>query len=141
MQVIYSPIRQANFLFGGIESFSETTARNHLNASTRVVQFIPITIDARTSRRTGFPEGSEAFYIQRVRSIEDKPVILDVNVFLKSAMPDLTPEIASGSIYRYLEQDVGMKIITSSRMITAERATPADEKFLDLQPARLFCFL
>ena len=34
-----------------------------------------------------------------------------------SCMPDLTAEIAAGSLYRYLEEDLGMVIVTSKRTI------------------------
>lgn len=133
VQILYTPVRQANFRVGGIESFAESARRNNLKTTTKVVQFVTIKIDERTSLRTGFPVGAEAFYIQRVRSIDGRPVILDVNVFLKSEMPELTKKKAAGSIYKYLEDEVGMKIVTSTRMITAERATPVDLKYMDLQ--------
>jgi len=47
-------------------------------------------------------------------------------------MPELTPEIAEQSIYAYLEQEVGLHIVTSKRLITVERATPWDRECLDL---------
>lgn len=132
VQVIYTPVHQAEFSFGGIESFAETAARNHLNVRTEVVQFTKMKTDSRTAEKTGFPEGSDVFYIQRVRRIDGRAVILDINVFLCSQVPGLTRNIAEGSIYRYLEEEVGMKIITSRRSITAERATEIDNKYLDL---------
>ena len=56
--------------------------------------------------------------------MDDKPLILDVNYFLKSAVPGLTKEIAENSIYAYLEQELKMQIVTSKRKITVEKATP-----------------
>ena len=42
----------------------------------------------------------------------------------------LTPEIAANSIYEYIENTLGMQIITSKRRITVEHATSQDEKVL-----------
>ena len=59
-------------------------------------------------------------------------MILDINMFLKSLVPNLTKEIAENSIYEYIENDLGMSIVTSKRKMTVERATQIDEKYLQL---------
>ena len=94
VRVIYQPIDQADFTLGGIESFKESAERNHRKTSTKVIQFTEITADARVSANTGFAPGSELYYIQRVRYLEDKALILDINMFLKSLVPGLTKDIA-----------------------------------------------
>lgn len=132
VRVIYQPVDQASFTIGGIESFKESAARNHKKTHTNVVQFAEITADERISAKTGFPAGSELYYIQRVRYLEDKALILDVNMFLKSVVPGLTKKIAEKSIYEYIENELGMAIITSKRKMTVERATEIDEKYLEL---------
>ena len=72
-------------------------------SATRVLQFTELTADARIEKRTGFPEGTEVLYIQRLRILDGKPLILDHNYFLRELMPELTPQIAEGSVYEYLE--------------------------------------
>lgn len=133
VRVIYQPVDQASFTIGGIESFKESAARNKKQTKTVVVQFAEITADQRVSRRTGFPVGSELYYIQRVRYLDGLALIFDINMFLKSVAPGLTREIAQDSIYEYLENQLGVQIVTSRRKMTVERATPADEKYLELQ--------
>ena len=132
VRVIYQPIDQADFTLGGIESFKESAERNHRKTSTKVIQFTEITADARVSANTGFAPGSELYYIQRVRYLEDKALILDINMFLKSLVPGLTKDIAEKSIYEYIENELGMAIVTSKRKMTVERATEIDEKYLEL---------
>lgn len=132
VRVIYQPVEQATFTIGGIESFRESAARNHKKAETRVIQFTELTADERISSRTGFPAGSELYYIQRVRYMDGMALILDINMFLKSIVTGLTAEIAGSSIYDYLEDTLGIQIITSKRKVTSEHTTPADEKYLDL---------
>lgn len=132
VRIIYQPVDQAAFTIGGIESFKESAIRNHRNRHTEVIQFAEITADERLSARTGFPVGSELYYLQRVRSLDGIALILDINMFLKSLVPGLTKEIAEDSIYDYIENVVGMSIVTSKRKMTVERATQIDEKYLQL---------
>lgn len=132
VRVIYQPIDQAAFTIGGIESFKESAIRNHTKRHTEVLQFAEITADERLAAKTGFPVGSELYYLQRVRFLDGIALILDINMFLKSLVPNLTKEIAENSIYEYIENDLGMSIVTSKRKMTVERATQIDEKYLQL---------
>lgn len=132
VRIIYQPIDQAAFTIGGIESFKESAIRNHKKRHTEVIQFAEITADERLAAKTGFPVGSELYYLQRVRFLDGIALILDVNMFLKSLVPNLTKEIAENSIYEYIENDLGMSIVTSKRKMTVERATQIDEKYLQL---------
>lgn len=132
VRVIYQPVAQNDFIIGGIESFKESAARNQKKAATKVVAFAEIIADERIAARTGFAEGSELYYVQRVRYLDDKALILDINMFLKSAVSGLTEEICQNSVYEYIENTLGMQIVTSKRKMTVERATQIDEKYLDL---------
>ena len=130
VQVIYQPSEKTNFTVGGIESFQETAARNRMSYRTKVVLFETLIVDEAMSRESSFPTGSEVLHILRIRSVDDKPLILDVNYFLTSAVPGLTKEIAEKSIYTYLEQELKMQIVTSKRRITVEKATPQDRELI-----------
>jgi len=132
VQVIFQPAEKATFAVGGIETFKESAARNKLRSVTKVVRFKTVLVDNTLSTKTLFPVGSEVLWVERVRTLDGKALILDVNFFLKELMPELTPEIAEQSIYAYLEQEVGLHIVTSKRLITVERATPWDRECLDL---------
>ena len=133
VQVIWKPLTDmALFTIGGIESFSEAAYRNQKTYRTEVITFREIISDKSTCRLTGFDVGVELYYIERRRIIEDKPVVFDTNVFLKEETPGLTKEIASDSIYKYLEDTLGMTITTSRRRVTAEPATKHDKEILDL---------
>ena len=45
---------------------------------------------------------------------------------------DLTREIAGKSIYDYLENTLGVTIVTSKRTMTVEKMTQIDEKYMEL---------
>lgn len=132
MRVIYHPAEQNEFMIGGIESFKEAAGRNRFQADTRVIHFSEEKVDEKTAQKTGLPLGSEIYDVRRVRYLSGQPLILDINYFLREAVPDLTPEIAAHSIYDYIENELGMVIVTSRRRMTVERATSLDSRWLDL---------
>jgi GntR family trehalose operon transcriptional repressor len=132
VRVIYQPVGKTTFTIGGIETFQETARRNHLQAVTRVIRFETITATEQFAAESGFSEGDELWAVQRVRYLDGKALILDINYFLKEFVPGLTEEIASHSIYDFIENVLGMQIITSKRRITVEHATVRDEKLLDM---------
>jgi GntR family trehalose operon transcriptional repressor len=131
--VIYRPdANRSIFTIGGIESFAEATRRNQKKVETRINTFQIIKADRKLSMKTGFDIGDELYYIERVRLFDSKALIFDTNYFLKSETEGLSPDIASKSIYHYLEDELHMTITTSRRRVTAEKASQKDEELLDL---------
>ncbi|MDO5417650.1 MAG: trehalose operon repressor [Lachnospiraceae bacterium] len=139
VRVIYQPYEQAEFMLSGIESLKEAVARNRKEYRTKVVCFAELTVDEKIHARTTFPVGEEIYYIQRVRIIEGKPLILDHNYFLKSVVKNLTPEIAERSVYEYMEQSLGENIVTTKRKMTVEHLTEVDMKYLELKEKDYNC--
>ena len=136
---IYQPAEKAAFTIGEIESFRESALRNGQKAETKVVLFLEMTADEKISRRSGFPTGSELYYLQRVHYLDGRPLILNHNYFLKEAVPGLTKEIAESSIYNYLENQLHMTIVNSRRIMTVEKITEIDEKYLELNAEDYNC--
>ena len=93
------PNEKTAFTIGEIETFKESAARNGQNAHTEVALFTELCISKNQSAYTGFPAGAEVYYIQRIHYLEDIPLIINHNYFLKESVPGLTAEIASHSIY------------------------------------------
>lgn len=129
---IFRPVEQTAFTLGEIESFKESAIRNGYCPQSQVLCFIEIAADEKLSRNTGFPTGAELYYIQRLHYLDGKPLILNHNYFLKSAVPGLTEEIAQASIYEYLEHTLHMTIVNSRRIMTVEKITEIDEKYMEL---------
>ena len=130
--VIYQPALQTSLTIGGIESFRESAARNNLKSETKVIHFTELTVNKKLAQKTGFNIGDEVYYLQRLHYLDGKALILNHNYFLKSVAVDLTVEIAEKSIYDYLENTLGVTIVTSRRIITVEKMTQIDEKHLNL---------
>lgn len=136
---IYQPADKTAFTIGEIESFQESAKRNGQKPQTKVVLFLEITADEKISKKTGFPPGSELYYLQRVHCLDGRPLILNHNYFLKEAASGLTREIAEASIYQYLENQLHMTIVNSKRIMTVEKITEIDEKYLELNAEDYNC--
>ena len=129
---IYQPCEQTAFTIGEIETFTESAVRNGQQAFTRVALFTELQLNKKQAAMTGFPENAEVYYIQRIHYLDDVPLIINHNYFLKEAVPGLTKEIAEHSIYQYLENTLHMTIVNSKRIMTVEKVTEIDEKYLAL---------
>ena len=57
---------------------------------------------------------------------------MDINHFVSEYIPGLTSEIAAGSIYKYIEKELGLHISYSQRVIEVQPCTEDDRKYLDL---------
>lgn len=136
---IYQPAAQTVFTIGEIESFRESALRNGHQSLTKVLLFTEFAINEKQALYTGFSVGTDIYYIQRLHYLDDMPLILNHNYFLKEAVPGLTPEIAENSIYDYLENTLHMTIVNSKRIMTVEKMTQIDEKYLKLNAEDYNC--
>lgn len=118
----------------GLQSFNEYARQNGMVPTTTVREFEHLTCGSGLAEYTGFPEGSELVRIVRVRRLDGFACQIDRDYLLAKAVPGLTPTIAEDSIYRYLESELGMKILTSRRQITVELANDDDSRYLKLGP-------
>ena len=133
VQVIWKqPESRSIFSIGGIESLKEAAARNNCKMKTRVITFRELVCDRELSELTGFDIGAEVYYVDRIRYIHGIPAILDTSYFMKSETEGLNKQIASDSIYEYLENTLTLNITTSLRTVAAEKATEKDRRYLDL---------
>lgn len=132
VKVIWQHGRRKRFVLGDIESFREVVEKNGLQSQTFVRTFEYVVADKSLADLTGFLVGDELLHIDRVRCIDGANLILDKSYFLASLVTGLTPEIAADSIFTYLEDDLGMHITTSQRLISTKYATAEDREALDL---------
>jgi len=124
---------QIEFQFNGIVSFSEVYASmlGH-SIQTTVAAFEEMPAPAWLAERMGLAANTPVYRIERVRRFDGENVILDINYFVKELVPGLNETIASTSIYRYIEQELGLQISYAKRKIAAEDVTSLDRERLDL---------
>lgn len=77
--------------------------------------------------------GEEAFELIRVREIGGEKIIIDKDYFSRNIVPNLPLRAAQNSVYRYLEQELGLKIGHAMKEITVRMATNEDYSLLDMK--------
>lgn len=105
------------------------------DTKTRVLTFTKVNVDEDLARKTNLPAGSDAYYLQRLRILDGHAWSLDHNWFLCSVVPGLTIEIAERSIYRYLEDVLGKKVVGTRRTLAIRKANDHDFVTLELDGA------
>ena len=76
---IYQPAAQTAFTIGEIESFRESALRNGHSPLTKVLLFTEFAISEKQAAYTGFPVGTDIYYIQRLHYLDNIPLILNHN--------------------------------------------------------------
>ena len=77
-------------------------------------------------------EKVDFYRVGRVRTIDGERLEYEVSYFDRRIVPFLSREIAEGSIYRYLEEELGLKISHSRRDISFRYATEEEKGLMDL---------
>ena len=77
-------------------------------------------------------ETVDFYRVGRVRTIDGERLEYEVSYFDRCIVPFLNREIAEGSIYRYLEEELGLKISHSRREISFRFATEEEKRLMDL---------
>lgn len=113
----------------GLQAFTDNQAAKII---TSVISFKRMEINEPLSQKTGFKIGSDVFYLHRIRFINDTAITHDISYFLCDIVRDLTIEIAQTSIYDYIYHTLGLKIISSRRKFSIEKATTIDGELLPL---------
>ena len=120
------------FQLNGIVSFQEANQRLGRKVLSRVAEMETVPADAHLARLLAVREKTPLLKIKRVRNIDNENVILDINYFVASLVPGLTREIAAGSIYEFVEHQLGLNISYAQRIIEAQACTEDDRRYLDL---------
>lgn len=134
--IIYDP--SLNFELANLTSFQEI---NH--GLSRPYQTVVVLVEKIKAK--DYPQVKSALQLRdfdpiirviRLRQKGGQVDIVDIDFFNPQLIPGLTPEVAQKSIYRYIEEDLGLVISHSAKTITFQ---PADsvltDYFQNLDPA------
>ena len=77
-------------------------------------------------------ETVDFYRVGRVRTIDGERLEYEVSYFDRRIVPFLNREIAEGSIYHYLEDELGLKISHSRREISFRYANEEEKRLMDL---------
>ena len=132
VRVIYTPQKQHDFDIASLSGLCQAGLEHGYAVLNQVITFTDMTVDERLAKKTSFEKDTEVYFIQRLRSIDGVPKMIDNTLLRKDLVPGLTEKKLEGSLFQYIENEVGMTIKTVKRRVTIERITPFDEKYLTL---------
>ena len=98
-----------------------------------VLNFSVIEASELVRSKLNLSEGSLVYKIYRVRSIDDIPEIVETTYMPIEQIPGLERNHVEGSIYEYIEDELGLKIQSGHRRITVRRATDIEMEYLKLE--------
>jgi GntR family transcriptional regulator len=103
-------------------SFTEKARSLGKNPTTKVLKFESLgmkDIEKSIIDRLGISSSESIFYIERIRYIDELPVIFDRRFVIASLCPALTAEKSSGSLYRFWQDEEKLSLSGSDTNITA----------------------
>lgn len=121
------------FPISGITSFQELNRALGMDASTDVVTFETCqTIPEPLASRFEQYQDQPGYYVERLRTIDGQPEVLDCDYLFNPPITGLTKEIAAHSFYDYIENDLNLTISYATKEITVENIAPQHQQRLQL---------
>lgn len=122
-----------NFPVSGLTSYQELTDALDLSTKTQVISLDRMTVTTTLASLTGFEPYSKVWKLVRARLIDDKVSVVDTDYLSLDMVPELTAEIAAGSIYQYLEEELGLDIAYAQKEITVEPTNREERELMKCQ--------
>ncbi len=101
------------------------------NVSTDVYEFCVINPSSSIAAHLGITPENFVYYDCRVRRLNGTPVCIEYTYMPIDVVPGLKREHVESSIYRYIREDLGLKIANFNRAVRAVAATAEEAKRLD----------
>lgn len=125
-----------NFPVSQLTSYQEVTRAQGISSKTQVLALERLLVDDKLMAKTQFPVGKQVWRVRRQRTVNGRASVLDTDYLLVDQVRHLTRDIAQGSIYHYLEEELGLDIAYAEKEITIVPVTDQDKIWLDTRQDR-----
>ena len=120
------------FPLSEIASFQEVNKLSNAHAETEVVNLDILQDSHKIKKIFQQSVNGEVYELIRVRRMKDEAVILDKDYFVRDVVPRLPLNECKVSVYRYLEEELGLQISYAVKEITVQKANAEDYELLDM---------
>jgi GntR family transcriptional regulator len=118
-------------------SFSEMAAARGLRASGRVLLARVRASSLDESDLLAIAPGAPVFELERLRSMDDVPILIDRSLIPRALVPDIERlDLAARSLYRVLEERYGIRPTRAKFAVEAIAADARDAEALELEIGR-----
>lgn len=101
--------------------------------TSKVLAFEVVRPSVQVASKLGIAEDDFIYEITRVRSIDQRPVIMEYIYMPMAVIPQLKLENLERSIYAYIEDDLGLKIHSAFVKVAGVRPNELEKEHLHLQ--------
>ncbi|MGT2742225.1 UTRA domain-containing protein [Streptococcus plurextorum] len=115
-----------------LKTVSELNRSSHHDISTQLTALYIVQGVEPAMKELEVDEKNDLYRVGRVRTIDGERLEYEISYFDRRIVPYLNKEVAESSIYRYLEEDLGLQISHSRREISFRFATEEEKSLLDL---------
>lgn len=113
--------------------YEDSVARGQVPV-TQVLDFDVRPAPAQVAQKLQIGVGDAVIYLNRLRFIEQEPIVLVATYIPRSLCPDLISEdMTSQSLYRVLKERYGLVIVRARRSLEAVAATADEARFLRIE--------
>lgn len=118
----------------GFYSFSKVIANQGMEAKDVILDLEIKSAEYKIANKLQISQGEEVIALQRLRSANDEPVILETSYLPKSIVTELSREdLAKFSLYDLLEEKFGVIVIKAKETFEPVLIRPYEEEFLGVK--------
>lgn len=107
--------------------------RSAKNVTSKVIKFEVNFVDQNVALHLNMKKSDPVLYIYRLRYVNGEPVILEHTYLNPRVIPGVTLDVAEHSVYRYIEETLGLRIASAKKVTTAQPSNEDDHKYLHLK--------
>ncbi|AUA18397.1 GntR family transcriptional regulator [Streptococcus suis] len=115
-----------------LKTVSELNRSAHHQVQTQLTNLYIVQGQPDVMKELEVDEKTDLYRVSRVRTIDSERLEYEISYFDRRIVPYLSKEVAESSIYKYLEEELGLEISHSRREISFRFATEEEKSLLDL---------
>ncbi|TLQ05149.1 trehalose operon repressor [Pediococcus stilesii] len=128
------------FPVSGIKSFKELNSAQNMHSKTEVITLEPRLVPTKTFELDP-DQQLNSTYIERLRTVNDEPIIIDKDYILTSVVPKITKHVAEDSLYNYFENHLNLDISYATKKITVETPSRHERELLQIPSGKDAVFI
>ncbi|MBF0715478.1 UTRA domain-containing protein [Gemelliphila palaticanis] len=124
--------RTKNNYLGRIKTSSELNIDGKYDITTKLINLYIVQDELQIMNIFNASKNDDFYRVERSRSINGETLEYEISYFDRKLVPFINKEIAESSIYKYIEQELGLKITHSRREVSFRYANDDEKKYMHL---------
>lgn len=120
---------------GSLVSFTRGMQRSGYTPGAKIISFSQTPVDVSLSKELQLPISAPVYLIQRLRTLNREPVLLERYTIPAEAFPDLQRfDLESRSVYEVFEREYGVAVRRARQSLEPVAATEYEARLLEVDP-------